>query len=62
MRLEVPVEANQTFTTTGVHVESAPAKGEVTFKNYNFLNANTVPAGSVVSTEGGIKFKTARVA
>jgi Baseplate J-like protein len=58
MQIHVPVEASQTFTTTGVHVDQAPATGEVTFSNYNFLNANNVPAGSAVSTEGGIRFKT----
>ena len=58
VRLEVPVEATQTFTTTGVHVETAPAKGEVTFSNYNPVSSNTIAAGSVVSTEGGVRFKT----
>ena len=58
MRIDVPVEATQTFKTTGVHVEQAAATGEVTFSNYNFLDPNTVPGGSIVSTEGGIRFKT----
>ena len=58
VRLDVPVEASQTFNTTGVHVEQTPAAGEVTFSNYNPVSSNTVPAGSVVSTEGGIRFRT----
>ena len=58
VRLDVPVEASQTFTTTGVHVEQTPATGEVTFSNYNPVSSNTVPAGSIVSTEGGIRFRT----
>ena len=58
VRLEVPVEATQTFTTTGVHTELAAAKGEVTFSNYNPVASNSIAAGSVVSTEGGIRFKT----
>ena len=58
VRLDVPVEAAQTFTTTGVHVEQAAATGTVTFSNYNFLQPNSVTAGSVVSTDSGIKFKT----
>ena len=58
MRIDVPVEATQTFKTTGVHVDQAAATGEVTFSNYNFLDPNTVPGGSIVSTEGGIRFKT----
>jgi baseplate J-like protein len=58
MQIHVPVEAAQTFTTTGVHVEQAAATGEVTFSNYNPVSSNTIPAGSVVATEGGIRFKT----
>ena len=58
VRLEVPVEATQTFPTTGVHTELAASKGEVTFSNYNPVSSNTIAAGSVVSTEGGIRFKT----
>jgi Baseplate J-like protein len=58
VRVPVPVEVAQTFTTSGVHVEQAAATGTVTFSNYNFLQSNSVPAGSVVSTEGGIRFKT----
>jgi hypothetical protein len=58
VRLDVPVETSQTFNTTGVHVEQTPASGEVTFSNYNPVSSNTVPAGSVVSTEGGIRFRT----
>src|SRR6476469_2053793 len=58
VRLDVPVQVSQTFNTTGVHVEQTPASGEVTFSNYNPVSSNTVPAGSVVSTEGGIRFRT----
>jgi hypothetical protein len=58
VRLDVPVEATQTFTTTGVHVETAASKGEVTFSNYNPVSSNSIAAGSVVSTEGGVRFKT----
>jgi hypothetical protein len=58
IRLEVPVQAGQTFTTTGVHVEQTTASGEVTFSNYNPVSSNAVPAGSIVSTEGGIRFRT----
>ncbi len=58
IRLEVPVQASQTFTTTGVHVEQTTASGEVTFSNYNPVSSNAVPAGSIVSTEGGIRFRT----
>jgi hypothetical protein len=58
VRLDVPVQASQTFTTTGVHVEQTAASGEVTFSNYNPVSSNTIPGGSIVSTEGGIRFRT----
>jgi hypothetical protein len=48
----------QTFTTTGRKVTETKAKGTVTFSNYDPTSANTIPAGSIVSTEGGIKFRT----
>jgi hypothetical protein len=58
VRLDVPATASKTFTTTGRKVDEAPATGAVTFENYNTGSSNNVPAGSVVSTEGGIRFKT----
>ena len=58
VRLDVPVSASQTFTTTGKRVEEEPASGEVTFSNYDFTSQNTIVSGSVVSTEGGIRFRT----
>ena len=58
VRIDVPVEASDTFTTTGVHVEQTPATGSVTFENYNPLSSNTIPGGSIVSTEGGVRFRT----
>ena len=58
VRLDVPVSASQTFTTTGKRVKEAPARGEVTFSNYDFTAQNTIVSGSVVSTEGGIRFRT----
>ncbi|HET9456295.1 MAG TPA: baseplate J/gp47 family protein, partial [Candidatus Limnocylindrales bacterium] len=57
-RLEVPVEVSQTFTTAGRRVEEAAASGEVTFSNLDFTSANTVPAGSIVSTQSGVRFRT----
>ncbi len=58
IRLEVPVEAAQTFDTTGTNVELSPAKGSVTFQNYDPTAQNTVVSGSEVSTEGGVRFRT----
>ncbi|HUQ78420.1 MAG TPA: baseplate J/gp47 family protein [Patescibacteria group bacterium] len=58
IRLEVPVEAAQTFDTTGTHVELTPARGLVTFQSYDPTAQNTVVSGSVLSTEGGVRFRT----
>ena len=58
VRLEIPVEAAQTFDTTGTHVELTSATGSVTFQNYDPTAQNTVVSGSVVSTEGGVRFRT----
>ncbi len=56
--LDVPVEAQRTFTTTGTKVKETVAAGAVTFTNYDPTASNTIPAGSIVSTEGGIRFRT----
>ena len=58
VRLDVPVEAERTFTTTGTKVKETVASGQVTFTNYDPTSTNTIPAGSIVSTEGGIRFRT----
>ncbi len=58
MRLDVPVEASQTFTTTGVHVDEKAARGSVTFANYDTGGGVTIRGGSIVSTEAGVNFKT----
>jgi len=58
VKLDVPVQTSQTFTTTGRHVELATASGSVTFENYNTGGNNRIAAGSIVSTEGGIRFRT----
>jgi hypothetical protein len=56
--VDVPVAVTQTFTTTGVHVEQTVATGSVTFTNYDPTASNSIPRGSIVSTEGGIRFRT----
>ena len=58
VRPEIPVDVTETFTTTGKRTELKPAKGSVTFSNYDPTSSNTIAAGSIVSTEGGIRFKT----
>ncbi len=62
VRLDVPVEASRTFTTTGKHVEETAARGSVTFTNYDTSSGVTIPSGSIVSTEGGIRFRTTQTA
>lgn len=54
------VEAAQTFTTTGKRVEETTAKGTVRFRNKDFTSTNTIPRGSIVSTQSGIRFRTDR--
>ena len=58
VRLDVPVEAARTFTTTGIHVEETAARGSVTFTNYDTSSGVSIPSGSIVSTESGIGFRT----
>jgi len=57
-RLEVPVSAADTFNATDKRIEEARAGGEVVFQSLNSGAENTIPKGSVVSTEGGISFQT----
>ncbi len=54
------VEATQTFTTAGKRVEETTAKGTVRFRNKDFTSTNTIPRGSIVSTQSGIRFRTDR--
>ncbi|HEY7523517.1 MAG TPA: baseplate J/gp47 family protein [Candidatus Limnocylindrales bacterium] len=56
--LRFDLQASGDFAATGKRVEADPATGEVTFSNYDFTARNNVPAGSIVSTEGGIAFRT----
>jgi len=58
VRVDVPVEAARTFTTTGTHVEETAARGSVTFTNYDTSSGVSIPSGSIVSTENGIGFRT----
>jgi hypothetical protein len=58
IRLDVPVEASRTFTTTGTKVDETAARGSVTFTNYDTSSGTSIPSGSIVSTEGGTAFRT----
>lgn len=57
---QLPVEATGTFQVTGKRVEESPATGAVRFRNLDFTSSNTIPRGSIVSTQGGIRFRTER--
>jgi hypothetical protein len=44
----------------GKRVEETNAKGTVRFRNKDFTRSNTIPKGSIVSTQGGVRFRTDR--
>jgi hypothetical protein len=54
------VDASQTFTVAGKRVEETEAKGTVRFRNKDFTSTNTIPRGSIVSTQSGVRFQTDR--
>ena len=58
VKVPLEVNANGTFPATGKRTEVTKATGIVRFENLDFLSPNTVPAGSIVSTQGGIRFQT----
>jgi hypothetical protein len=58
--VSVDVAASDTFRSTGKRVEQEAASGRVTFQSFNTSSSNTIPGGSIVSTEGGTQFRTAR--
>ena len=58
VRIDVPVEASTTFETTGTHVELSASSGAVRFENYDPTASNTIVSGSIVATEGGVRFRT----
>ena len=58
VKVPIDVNASGTFPATGKRTEVTKAIGIVRFENLDFLSPNTVPAGSIVSTQGGIRFQT----
>lgn len=56
--LTVPVEASDTFPATGKRIEETKARGSVRFENADPTSSNTIPRGSIVSTAGGVRFRT----
>jgi putative transcription antitermination factor YqgF len=59
-RVSIEVSAKDTFDATGKRVEETKASGVVRFENLDFLNDNTIQAGSLVGTDTGIRFRTNR--
>ena len=59
-RLTLEVTATDSFPATGKRVEQTRATGRVTFQSLDTGGTNRIPSGSIVSTEGGIQFKTLR--
>lgn len=60
--LTVPLEvdAADTFEATGERVEETAATGAVRFDNLDPTSSNSIAKGAVVSTNGGIRFRTDR--
>lgn len=56
--ISVDVSAEDTFPATGLRVERTRATGRVTFQSLDTSRTNTIPRGSIVSTEGGVQFRT----
>jgi hypothetical protein len=56
--ISIDVSAEDTFESTGVRVERTRATGRVTFQSLDTSRTNTIPKGSIVSTEGGVQFVT----
>jgi hypothetical protein len=58
--VEVPLDVSvtDTFQATGKRVTETKASGQVRFSNLDFLRTNTVPGGSIVSTNAGVRFRT----
>jgi hypothetical protein len=57
-RFTFPLEASQTFTATGTHVDEAKATGTVTFSNFDTGRGVLIPKGSVVQTDDKVEFET----
>ena len=57
--VSLEVTASDAFAATGKRIEEAAAKGTVRFANLDFLRTNTIPSGSIVSTNAGVRFRTA---
>ncbi len=54
----VEIAVSDSFLATGKRIEATKATATVRFRNKDFTRSNTIPAGSVVSTNNGIRFTT----
>jgi hypothetical protein len=57
-QITIPVSANGTFDATGTRVQLTNATGSVRFENRDPTSTNRIPAGSIVRTGSGIRFRT----
>lgn len=58
LTVPVNVETAATFEATGERVEETPATGTIRFDNLDPTTSNTIARGAIVSTNGGIRFRT----
>lgn len=56
--VSIDVSTSDTFAATDKRIEESAAAGTVRFSNLDFLRTNTIPGGSIVSTNAGVRFKT----
>jgi len=56
--IPIPVAVNNTFSATGKRVELTKATGTVRFENLDPTSTNRIPAGSIVRTGSGVRFRT----
>lgn len=56
--IPLEVQASDTFEATGERIEETPATGLVRFDNLDPTTSNTIARGAIVSTNGGIRFRT----
>ena len=56
--IDVPVTVSQEFPATGKRIEEEPAQGGVRWRNCDPSASYTIPAGTIVATQGGEGFAT----
>ena len=57
-QVSIPLSAQGDFPATGTKVTETAARGSVTFSNLDPTGMTTIPSGSVVSTDGNVRFRT----